>query len=77
MNAADRVRALRITVVLTAFVGLNACTGGPIDAIGLGDLTRGLIAHYTFDEGAGTVVVDHSGNKRDGALTNGTWIADG
>ncbi len=57
------------------------CAPGPLDAIGLasGTLSEGLLAHYTFDEGAGTTVADHSGNKRDGVLTltGGAWIPDG
>ena len=58
---------------------LGACTAGPLDAIALGpnSLADGLLAHYTFDEGSGSTVVDHSGNDRDGALTGGTWIPDG
>lgn len=52
----------------------GACTPGRLNAIGI----AGLIAHYTFDEGGGTVVVDHSGNHYDGQLGGGaTWIADG
>jgi len=40
---------------------------------------RGLIAHYSFDEGAGTVLGDYSGNKRDTTLANtdsksGGWV---
>ena len=52
---------------------LCACTAGPLDAIALGSnsLADGLLAHYTFDEGGGSTVVDHSGNDRDGALTGG------
>src|SRR6266536_5688534 len=35
----------------------------------------GLIAHWKFDEGAGTVVVDFSTNGNNGTLTNGTaWV---
>jgi len=35
----------------------------------------GLAAHWKFDEGAGTVVVDSSTNGNNGTLTNGTvWV---
>jgi hypothetical protein len=65
-----------------AFVTLvvaSACEPGPLDAIGLapGTLADNLIAHYTFDEGSGTTIVDHSGNMHDGVLTGGSWITDG
>jgi hypothetical protein len=59
-----------VALVLLGLCG--ACTPGRLDAIG-----TGLIAHYTFDEGSGTVVVDHSGNGRNGTLFGGTWLPDG
>jgi hypothetical protein len=58
---------------------LMACGTHPLDVITTTPttLTDGLLAHYTFDEGSGTIVVDHSGNRHDGVLTGGTWIASG
>ncbi len=32
------------------------------------------IALYRFDEGAGTKLIDHSGRKHDGIITDGTWV---
>ena len=57
----------------------TACSRGRLDAIELpaDALTSDLMAHYTFDDGSGTTVADHSGNKRDGTLVGGTWITDG
>jgi hypothetical protein len=65
--------------LLAAAVLSNACTKGRLDAIELSpdSLTSDLMAHYTFDDGVGTTVADHSGNKRDGTLVGGTWIPDG
>lgn len=37
----------------------------------------GLLAHWTFDEGAGTVVGDVSGNHHDGSMTAGSWVPVG
>lgn len=43
----------------------------------------GLVGHWTFDEGAGLVAADSSGNGRTGTLmaapggSNPTWISDG
>jgi len=58
---------------------LSSCTKRSLDAVDLDptSLVSGLMAHYTFDEGRGTVIVDHSGNKRDGVLSGGQWIGDG
>lgn len=61
----------------------SACSEGRLDAIDLSpdalstDLTTDLMAHYTFDDGSGTVVSDHSGNKRNGTLVGGKWITGG
>jgi hypothetical protein len=65
--------------LLCALGLLSSCTKGSLDAIDLDptSLASGLMAHYTFDEGQGTVIVDHSGNKRDGVLSGGQWISDG
>lgn len=37
----------------------------------------GLVAAYSFDEGAGTTVGDSSGNANTGTITNATWAASG
>jgi hypothetical protein len=60
-------------------LGAGACGAGPLDAVTVapGSLLSGLVAHWTFDEGTGTVAGDHSGNGYDGQLTGGTWTASG
>lgn len=59
---------------------LIGCGGAPLDAVGLPprELTDGLVAHFSLDEGAGTIAKDSSGNGHDGqlTLTSGTWIVD-
>jgi hypothetical protein len=40
-------------------------------------LADGLVAHWSLDEGAGTIAGDSSGNGHDGQLSGGTWISDG
>ena len=37
-------------------------------------LNDGLVAHYTFDTGQGTVLPDASGNGHDGAIHGATWV---
>jgi hypothetical protein len=59
---------------------LSGCGEGPLAAVALDPGSLGgsdLVAHYTFDEGTGTVMVDHSRNKRDGAIMGGQWVQDG
>jgi hypothetical protein len=58
---------------------IAGCSESILDAVGLPPqvLTDGLLAHWTLDESSGTVVNDRSGNRHDGQLTGGTWIADG
>jgi hypothetical protein len=67
----------RLTVLLVASAStLAACTPGPLEVAVLSpdSLSLGLVAHWTFDEGAGTVIGDHSGNGHTGALVGGAWI---
>jgi hypothetical protein len=66
-------------VRLTGFAAslLSACSTSPIDAIGLAPdgLSKGLVAHWTFDEGTGSVVHDSAGSlsPHDGAVNGSTW----
>lgn len=39
--------------------------------------TTGLVAAYNFDEGAGTLLVDMSGNKNSGIVSGATWSTQG
>lgn len=57
----------------------TACGSSPVDVVAIdpSSLTRDLVAHWTFDEGAGTQVGDSSGNAHHGVLTGGTWMGDG
>lgn len=74
MHSSRRSRTLKLAPLLLATVQVTSCTAGPVDVFE-NTLLRGLVAHWTFDEGAGTVVTDSSGNSHHGALTGGTWIA--
>ena len=38
---------------------------------------NGLLAHYTFDEGPGSVIVDHSGRGNDGQPHGVTFVPSG
>jgi Concanavalin A-like lectin/glucanases superfamily len=66
-----------VPACVLVFAGLTACGVGPLAVVDTAAPGTGLVAHFTFDEGKGTAVLDHSGNGLDGALTGGTWIADG
>jgi len=60
-------------------VFLLGCGPTSIDAIGLAPTTlgSGLVAHWTFDETDGSVLADHSGNRRDGIVSGATFTSDG
>jgi hypothetical protein len=53
------------------------CGEARLDAVGLPPrvLADGLVAHWTLDEGGGTIVSDTSGNGHDGQLSGGAWLA--
>ncbi len=55
----------------------NLATSGDVTFTTLPiDLSTGLVAHWDFDEGAGTTANDASGNGRTGTLMNGpSWTA--
>ena len=79
----DAVRRRSIARAGAAVTGLlvlvPACGDAPLDAVTVDprSLTTDLVAHWTFDEGNGMVVGDHSGNQHHGTLTGGTWISTG
>jgi len=65
-----------VWAALIAGVGVGlACTPGPIDVATLssGGLTSGLVGHWKFDEGAGVIANDSSGNGRTGAIAGPSW----
>jgi hypothetical protein len=61
------------------FVCIAGCGPAPIEGVVVSgsSLARGLVAHWAFDEQSGTTVADSSGNRRDGQLTGGAWVAAG
>lgn len=67
-----------LRILLPAIV-LPACGTAPLESVTIDprSLATGLVAHWTFDDGAGTVVTDNTGNGYDGQLTGGTWIEGG
>jgi hypothetical protein len=58
---------------------LLGCGPTYLDATGLAPTTlaSGLVAHWTFDETAGLVVADDSGNRRDGLVSGAAFTSDG
>src|SRR5450432_4094387 len=54
-------------------VAAFGCGGHALEAVELPPAELALVAHWTFDEGMGTVVHDSSGNNRNGAMTGGAW----
>lgn len=60
------LRCMVAVAVAAACLALMAPGGG-------GERNAGLVGHYTFDEGAGDIVRDKSGNNNHGTLKNGEW----
>lgn len=71
--------AVRRARCIALLISLAGCGAGPLDAVTINpqNLAAGLVAHWPFDEGAGTVVGDRSGNGHDGQLTGGAWTTVG
>jgi hypothetical protein len=65
--------------LIVGLLAAGACTPAPLEVIQIDPktLADGLVAHWTFDEGSGSVVPDHSGNEHDGQITGGTWLNAG
>jgi len=83
-TVADNVGAAQIDVNNTV-VALKAAVDAYKDAKVVPIAPDQLVGHWTFDEGEGTVVSDHSGNGFDGTFKNGPeawgagtpqWTAD-
>ena len=69
--------SLRATLLAAALAWpVIGCGEAALDAVGLPPrvLADGLVAHWAFDDGGGTIASDSSGNGHDGQLTGGTWI---
>src|SRR5678810_161074 len=49
------------------------CGSHSLEAVELPPAELALVAHWTFDEGSGTIVHDTSGNNRNGTMTGGEW----
>jgi Concanavalin A-like lectin/glucanases superfamily len=69
----------RVLLLWAAGVVVTGCRATPLDAVTTDPhtLLTGLVAHWPFDEGSGTMVLDHSGNGLNGTLVGGTWISAG
>jgi hypothetical protein len=66
-------------IALIVCLWLGGCGAGPLDAVTIDpdSLGAGQLAHWTFDDGSGAVVVDRSGNRHDGQLAGGSWSSAG
>jgi hypothetical protein len=73
----DQRQLIWATTTLAAVA--TACGATPLNGVTVDpqSLATDLVAHWSFDEGNGMVVGDHSGNGHDGQLTGGTWIGGG
>jgi hypothetical protein len=72
-SATSISRALAVALLCAA--GAAGCNAGPIGVAALPSdtLADGLVAHWRFDDGVGTVAHDSSGNGRDGTIFGTGW----
>jgi hypothetical protein len=58
---------------------LVGCGSTHLDVVDLTPttLSSGLVAHWTFDQTEGPVLIDESGNRRDGLVSGATFTTDG
>lgn len=72
------MRAAHYVAAWLALLGVG-CGPNPINAVGFAPttLSSGLVAHWTFDQGDGTVLEDDSGNRRVGTIASAAWTNDG
>ena len=67
----------RVTMMMLLALCLvgNVCIGVPgARSVLSASADRGLVAHWTFDEGTGNVAKDVTGNGHDAALKNTDWV---
>lgn len=71
-NAASVARIRSFTRIAALFVCLTA-----LFSPGQSSAQTGLVAAYSFSEGAGTTVTDSSGNGNTGTISGATWTTSG
>jgi hypothetical protein len=64
-----------ICTVLIAGLAILWQGGGKVSEAALLDAHPGLVGWWHFDEGAGTVANDSSGNGNNGTITGASWVA--
>jgi chitodextrinase len=72
--SADRGATIRARVTASNAAGSASATSAQSAVVAA---TAGLVAAYSFDEGAGSSAADASGNGNTGSLVNATWAAAG
>jgi hypothetical protein len=55
----------------------NSAPSAEIEVTVANGVAAGLVAAYAFNEGAGTIAADASGNGRAGTISGATWVAGG
>lgn len=64
-------------IALSAFNGHVVVSDAISVVVQVSDITSELVAHYTFDEGTGSLALDTSGLHHTGTLVGGTWETQG
>lgn len=71
--------AAGLAALVAGGLALQGCGSTPVDVVAIdpSSVARDLVAHWSFDATAGTVLADDSGNGLNGTLIGGTWIPSG
>ena len=68
----------RHTITTSLLLAAALLSNLSVRALAAGKSTEsGLVAHYTFQEGAGDVLRDHSGNNNHGSIKGAKWVRSG
>jgi hypothetical protein len=70
------VKRARLAAAGAAALAAAGCSAAPIEVGSLpaDSLRNGLVAHWSFDEPSGDLVLDHSGNRNDGTIMGATRV---
>ncbi len=63
-----------LVYTITAENGSDTCQARVVIKVdSTEEVERGLVAHWDFEEGTGSILSDRSGNGHDGIISNGEW----
>ena len=65
----------KVLVIGIVFLFAGASVLLQVQPTAKADITDGLVAYWSFNEGSGTTLTDNSGNAHDGTIYGATWTS--